>query len=173
MDRTVYFYSRSVVTLERKINSQPGRTWSAENPDALRGNPWHSSKIGVLLWIVSKTNFGPTVLWRDNYCEKLSRSFEYIYCSATKDWRSLLVSARLDCRPYCEHNICFLVGFFPVIALSAMYFGHPDHQTLRHLTSSVIAFSALEFGQRDPQTLGHLTSSLIGLLAVDFGHHVP
>ena len=70
------FYKRSVVTLERKINSETSRTWSAESPHALHGNPWYSSEIGVWVWSVSKTNCGPTVLWRDNYCGKLFRSFE-------------------------------------------------------------------------------------------------
>jgi hypothetical protein len=62
---------------------------------------------------------------------------------------------------------------FPVKTLLAVYFGHPGHQTLHHLISSVIALSAIDFDHPDRQTLGHLTSSVIALSAMDFGQHNP
>jgi hypothetical protein len=61
------------------------------------------------------------VLWRHNYCGKLSKSVDPIHTSAGTELTGLLISAKWGDHPYCENTTTFFWGFFGDCSVESGY----------------------------------------------------
>jgi hypothetical protein len=130
------FFYKAWFCLGGYMNGWKSRILSAENKNALHGNPPAFIKDWCFACSVWKMKCGTLALWRDNYCGKLSKSFDSIHWSPRRGWTEMLVSARWGWLPIVRKNDCFLSG---------LAFGHHNPQTSCHLTSFYGDFLKKEF----------------------------